>query len=761
MKTKLEKLQTILKDTGLEYDDIELAEAIWLSQYKIFSKKVIGKEEILKTEKVVSKPQKKQKKDIPQTNTPPDSQPVKKIMIETEVTGETSVHASTKSTKNEGISINIKQLPSTLNQNKLYNALKNFRQKKKSTTNFKLDVQKIVDIKADTNLFIPYYKPEYENRYELIILIDNSDTMKLWSQELKKFTKSMESFNLFKTVHKFYLDSTKEEPNFFIKKDKSFHISQYLKTDTLVIILSDMTALSWRSGKLFEKLYSWQDKVTISIIQMFPSHLWNRTALNSADIVRFESNKKRKFNIHLKSNIDDMLEFLDSDFENKKLLKLPVATMELNSLEALSKILTGKANTYISGAIIYTDTKNEKQKHNLTDTQRVERFYENSSKTAHQLAHYLSVVPLDINVMKLVQKLMIKDSSKVHLAEILTGGIIKKEDELYQFYHKDKNKDGIREIFLNQLGTTNYLQTIKELSNYVENNLDTGFSAYFQAILKDSETNEVGKLNKLDTEFARINIKRLKRLGGKYEKLAKRLTIEIEAIIPTSKRFQMGSNDGDDDEKPVYEVVFNYDFEIAKYPVTFEEYDLFCEDTGKEKPDDRGWGRGKRPVINVSWYDAKEYCKWLSKKTGEEYRLPTEAEWEYSCKAGTKTKWSFLKESDKHKGDDESELKKYAWYDKNSGGTTHEVGEKLPNPWGLYDMHGNVWEWCEDDWVDSYEKTPRDGKAHIDRKAEDKVLRGGSWVSDANFSRSSIRIRSNPTDRLSDMGFRLLRTLPS
>ncbi|CAA6818641.1 MAG: Unknown protein [uncultured Sulfurovum sp.] len=187
------------------------------------------------------------------------------------------------------------------------------------------------------------------------------------------------------------------------------------------------------------------------------------------------------------------------------------------------------------------------------------------------------------------------------------------------------------------------------------------------------------------------------------------------------------------------------EFEIGKYPVTFDEYDAYCEDKNIEKPDDRGWGRGKRPVINVSWHDAQAYCKWLSDKTNKEYRLPTEAEWEYACRAGKNTKWSF--------GDDEKELGRYAWYDKNSydlGSSnedygTHPVGEKLANPWGLHDMHGNVWEWCED-WYDKDKKR--------------KVLRGGSWVDDASFSRSAYRVNWYPTIRNIDGGFRLLRTLP-
>jgi formylglycine-generating enzyme required for sulfatase activity len=215
--------------------------------------------------------------------------------------------------------------------------------------------------------------------------------------------------------------------------------------------------------------------------------------------------------------------------------------------------------------------------------------------------------------------------------------------------------------------------------------------------------------------------------------------------------FMMGSNEYGD-EKPVHQVTIEHAFEIGKYPVTFEEYDLFCEDTGQKKPDDNGWGRGKRPVINISWYDAIAYCAWLSQKSGHSFTLPSEAQWEYSCRAGTTTRWGF--------GDDENELEKYALHRDSSKLKTHPVGEKLKNGWGLFDMHGNVWEWCADDYVDSYKYTPRDGTAHQDEKVNSKVVRGGSWFDDAFNTRSANRFNWHPDVRGNDIGFRLLRTLP-
>jgi len=224
--------------------------------------------------------------------------------------------------------------------------------------------------------------------------------------------------------------------------------------------------------------------------------------------------------------------------------------------------------------------------------------------------------------------------------------------------------------------------------------------------------------------------------------------------VHLSNSFMMGSEDGDDNEKPVHRVTFDYDFEVGKYPVTFEEYDLYCEDTGVKKPSDEGLGRGKHPTINISWKDAQNYCKWITNKTSKEYRLPTEAEWEYACRAGTTTKWSF--------GDNEGELENYAWSSANSNRRTHEVATKKENPLGLFDMHGNVREWCQDDWIDNYSKTPRDGKAYkkvipfINRK----VLRGGAWLYNPIYTRSANRSYWSSTSGGFTIGFRLFRTLP-
>jgi len=221
-------------------------------------------------------------------------------------------------------------------------------------------------------------------------------------------------------------------------------------------------------------------------------------------------------------------------------------------------------------------------------------------------------------------------------------------------------------------------------------------------------------------------------------------------------RFLMGAPAGDDlayiSERLQHEVRITHPFAIGRYPVTFEDYDRFVAATNRQPPDDQGWGRGRRPVINVSWHDALAYSVWLSAQTGRTYRLPSEAEWEYACRAGTATRWSC--------GDDEPALGDYAWLYDNSGGRTHPVGEKRPNPWGLHDVHGNVWEWVQDGWHGDYAGAPTDGSAWgASGDTAGRVLRGGSWNGGAGSTRVLSRPGGGPDSGGVDLGLRLAQDL--
>ena len=225
---------------------------------------------------------------------------------------------------------------------------------------------------------------------------------------------------------------------------------------------------------------------------------------------------------------------------------------------------------------------------------------------------------------------------------------------------------------------------------------------------------------------------------------------EIFPIIPEfvavkGGTFQMGSNSGRIDEKPVHSVTVS-DFNISKTEVTFEQYDAFCDAIGRDKPDDKGWGRGNRPVIYVDWQDAFDYCEWMSKTTGETYRLPTEAEWEYAARGGSKSKGYTYSGS--------NDIDAVGWYDNNSRDKTHPVAQKQPNELGLYDMSGNVYEWCSD-WYGDYSSSPQTDPQGSNSE-EYRVLRGGGWLHHDSGCRVAFRLGYSPDGRYNFYGFRLV-----
>ncbi|MCP4658908.1 MAG: formylglycine-generating enzyme family protein, partial [bacterium] len=200
----------------------------------------------------------------------------------------------------------------------------------------------------------------------------------------------------------------------------------------------------------------------------------------------------------------------------------------------------------------------------------------------------------------------------------------------------------------------------------------------------------------------------------------------------------MGSADdepmADDDEKPAHQVTVS-EFWIGKYPITNEQYQ-------RVRPEHAKGEAGELPVTHVSWNDARAFCEQLG------YRLPTEAEWEYAARAGTRTPWSF--------GDDESEIGRFAWFRGNSENRVHPVGTREPNPWGLYDMHGNVWEWVDDEYG-SYSPEPQTDPATPSASRSLSVGRGGSFRDASRVLRSAFLCWVAPGFRFRFLGFLRVR----
>lgn len=225
--------------------------------------------------------------------------------------------------------------------------------------------------------------------------------------------------------------------------------------------------------------------------------------------------------------------------------------------------------------------------------------------------------------------------------------------------------------------------------------------------------------------------------------------VKLEMIAIPGGSFLMGSEDFEN-TRPVHPVKLS-PFHIGKYQVTQAQWQAVIGNNPSQFKGDN------LPVERVSWDVAVEFCEKLSKQTGNKYRLPTEAEWEYACLAGSTGKYCF--------GDDESLLKDYAWFGEDVfKGSTHPVGQKKPNNWGLYDMHGNVWEWCQD-WYDAnyYVELSKQGEA-VDPQGpangKSRVLRGGSWLDSQLYARAVCRDGSHPSARDSAFGFRVLCVRP-
>lgn len=228
-----------------------------------------------------------------------------------------------------------------------------------------------------------------------------------------------------------------------------------------------------------------------------------------------------------------------------------------------------------------------------------------------------------------------------------------------------------------------------------------------------------------------------------------------ELVVVPAGEFVMGSSEENahPSELPEHRVVIPRSLAVGIYLVTFDEWDAAFDAGGvMHQPSDKRWGRGRRPVINVSWKDAQAYVDWLSDETGYQYRLLSEAEWEFCCRAGTATAYA----TGTHLGRKVAHCSFDHW---GCAGKTVEVGTYDANRFGLHDMHGNVAEWVEDTWSDTYSDVPRDGSAFVGNRQSPKVVRGGGWPDVPRSLRSSSRNRLKATTRNDHTGFRVARIL--
>jgi formylglycine-generating enzyme required for sulfatase activity len=432
-----------------------------------------------------------------------------------------------------------------------------------------------------------------------------------------------------------------------------------------------------------------------------------------------------------------------------------------------------------------TEPAQKQEKRPPTPTEGLHLFRGTASPTALKLAGYLSAAPLSLPVMRLVQRVMLPESRQIHLAEFFLSGLIERLTPEDEPVHPDAVQydfiGDIRQQLLRTIYISESLDVLEKVSEFIGENM--GKPLDFHALLADPAAADGVFVEEGTLPFANVAATVLQGLGGNYRRLAERLTtgkaaypkritnsLGMEFVYIPPGEFMMGSPEdepGRDDDETQHHVTLTRGFYMQTTQVTVGQWKQFVA----ENPDYQGDGKNvwrckgmgevegfsqedTHPVACVSWNEAQAFINWLNQKEKtDRYRLPTEAEWEYACRAGTTTPFFFgnCLSTDQANYNGNYPLDgcpKGEYREK-----TTPVASFPPNDWGLYDMHGNVYEWCQD-WFADY---PTDAVTDPAGPGSGsyRVLRGGSWFIYARFCRSANRYGSAPDKHFGSLGFRL------
>lgn len=636
---------------------------------------------------------------------------------------------------------------------------------------------------AELEISLPVLRGAPERWLELALVVDHHPSFVLWEPLLNELRRLLERHGAFRDLRLWRLGQdaagkaciwpglhggTARQPKFLGDPEGR----------RVILLFSDFTAPAWWQGDYWETLRNWSQRQPVTLLHLLPERLWRRTGLAVGDFVDLGgAGQAGPVNAKLRIHPEQLPLEREASQRWRSGLKLPILSLNPTALRAWSRLLAGRSETWTAGVVFPAGwtppaSADEPEPQPPDARLRLRRFRAGASPQAWDLARYCAAMPLTLPVARLVQETMLRESLPAHLAEVFLGGLLEKAEHqlmeqpapleiIYEFH------DGVRQLLIDSLTPPQLLDVLQRVSRQVEERL--GRPHDFLARLADPTVFDPDSWLAPDSRpFAQIKLQVLRRLGGEYGAWAMQLanyaptpfrdrfldgkTEGPEMVWLPGGTFTMGDDQSDQgNEKPTHLVTLS-PFAIGKCPVTFEEYDSFCEATDRKTPSDKGWGRNRRPVINVSWDGVQAYCQWLSEQTGQDYRPLTEAQWEYACRAGSKTAYCF--------GDDEKQLGEYAWYWENAEKKTQPVGQKRANKWGLYDLHGNVWEWVQD-WYRGYSKAPQINPINTSGllSGASRVIRGGSWGYGADRCRSACRDWFG-SGRGDELGFRLARLGP-
>ena len=672
---------------------------------------------------------------------------------------------------------------------------------------------------ADTGLWLPVLRPTLEPWLDLELVVDESISMQIWRQTIIDLKKLLTNYGIFRDVRVWGLIINDREPVQIRRGIGAMAKNRYPRSPKeliddsgrrLVLVASDCVSPPWRDGKVTEVLQLWAHRLPMAIIQMLPKWLWKRTALGIGTEVRLRGLTPGISNHNLIAEGVSLL----SELDEKNGVKVPVFTLEADKAGSWAQMLSGQGSIWTSGVMFELDKTLVNQEDRLfnldysklTAQQRVQTFRVTASPMARKLAGLLAAAPvITLPVVRLIREVLLKDSLQVNMAEVFLGGLLKPVSEVNLETHPDQVlydfMDGVRELLVDSVPLSYVKDVVDEVSEYVAKKAGLSLES-FAAVLRNPQKVWEGEFTDEVRYFATVSPGVLRRLGGEFVQVAEELEanlgstiqeklftfevvtvdnsdniinrtqesarqkienlgngIKLEMVYIPGGSFLMGSPENEagrySSESPQHIITLR-PFFMSKYPITQDQYQAIM---GNNPSYFKG---GNRPVETVHWGDAIQFCRQLSKRTGKGYMLPSESQWEYACRAGTTTPFYFgetiTSKLVNYDGD-------YTYGKAPKGqyrGETTDVGNFPPNSFGLYDMHGNVWEWCQDIWHSNYDGAPVDGSAWVNRgNSTRRVRRGGSWADIPGRCRSALRSLFYSVEAVSGViGFRLVSVPP-
>ena len=734
------------------------------------------------------------------------------------------------SSKNKALPLRIPDAPSLREPLTLAQVLKPLMRRVESGRKTVLDATATVEDYAATRVCIPILKSEPEPWLDVALVVDESKSMLIWRHTIWELKRLLEHYGVFRDVRAWGLVTDENGEVYIRPGIGKNALQQRLASHReildpnrrrLILLASDCVGAIWRNGAITQVLKDWTNTQPVAIIQMLPDWLWLKTGLGLGASVNLASLTPGVANKHLL--VKKLLLWKDINLDTG--IKIPVLTLEPDTALPWSQMLAGKSDTVASGFLLSSATSQIKPNRSnqqpqtttiqINPQERVYRFRMTASPMGRKLAGLLAAAPvINLPVVRLIQETLLPESRQVHVAEVFLGGLLKpltpiEADTLPDTVQYDFMDDEIRGMLLEASPVKDSADIFNAVSQYVAAQLGKSLQDFVALLKAPGEAD-----NEQVKPFAELSVKILKRLGGDYAAFAEQLEqnfqttkendaafaeqleqqqnqyfiedlgngIELEMVKIPGGTFTMGAPKDEegsrDSERPQHQVTVP-SFFMGKYPITQAQWRAVANMQHLRvnrdlKPEPSEFKGDNLPIEKVSWYDAVEFCDRLNRilesrlpqDTGKQYRVPSEAEWEYACRAGTTTPFHF--------GDTiTSDLANYRasfTYGAGSKGIYREkttpVGSfDAANVFGLYDMHGNVWEWCLDDWHSTYKGAPTDGSAWVDTENQkinkndnrSQVVRGGSWDFDPEDCRSASRLNYDARDSIYyDYGFRVV-----